>query len=549
MNINLPVKFIGTYKFTLTHDDGSSEEYTTHNTACAAIRNTQFQSSLSLGQGTGTPAFADTSLFSYLWNVAASTVSKVSNVGNNGARVTLTFILPATSSYVGTITEVGLGPNGSLWTHALLADAEGNPISIVKTDTDLLTIDATVELYITSTFPLVHGLSRICKAGQTEVTLAALLLSLISARAAWSSLTGYSNSAYIPWKVMSAVPANLISMGRSYRVGGKYPSTSAVAGFSPNYAGWGDDSTNKRSTFVSNFRYTTDGFNGHYYRYLHFLWGLQDTDYMWEDSWIQSFAMGIDLLNPEIFSAQEFKGVTVATGDGTTTAFACPLSYFQKDTDVLYKNGVALTRGVDYTIEHFANKDRLPELMHLTSSDPDAIKITGSRRSNQVQFAPEQYSGTSNPEVATSFEDSIPLHIDWGEARKCNCIKGYLYRYYTKEIFVDYSTDNVTWHQVATADISTDTNTGAQLDLSWNAVEARYWRIRITRYGTDTSKTSYAYFSSSWDFFGFYDPTGIRFMEAPAEGDLITMDCVSDIPFKNENFVFNLALNITLSYA
>lgn len=549
MKVNLPVKFIGTYNFTLIHADGSSEKFVTHNTACAAIRNTQFKSSLSLGSGTGTPAFTDSKLFSYLWNVAASSVSSVKNVGDNGASITMKYELPATSSYVGTITEVGLGANGSIWTHALLTDAEGNPISIVKTDTDLLTVDVTVELYITSTFPLVHGLSSWCKSSTTEITLAALLLATIVSATAYRNLTGYG-SYYVPWKVLSVVPKNLLTRGFSYTVGGSSPSTTAVAGLFPAYVAWGDDSTNKRSTLTGNFRHTTEGYNGHYYRYLQFMWGAEDTQYMREDFVVYAIAMGMDLMNPDVFSPQAFTGVTVATGDGATTDFACPLNYFQKDTDVLYKNGVALTRGVDYTIENCANKDKLPELMYWTVTDPEAIKITGGAKTTKMQFAPENYSGAYNSSKAcTSFDADTPLHIDWGEARKCNRLYGNLYRYYTSEIIVEYSNNDIDWTPVATESIATSSSANAWLDLSWNTIEARYWRIRVTKYGTSTSTAHYAYFNSSADFFGYCNPTGIHFTEAPAEGDLITMDCLSDIPFKNENFVFNLSLDITLSFA
>lgn len=546
MKLNLPAKFFGTYKFSLVHADGSSEEFVTHNTACTSIGSAQFASTLSLGNGTGEPSYSDTRLFSFLWNIAATSTSTITNVGDNGARISLVFDVPATSSYVGTITEVGLGSNGSIWTHALIADAEGNPISIDKADTDKLTIDVTVELYITSDFPLVHGHSPINKGGK-EITLAALLLATIASRSAYDNLTGYwASSDYVPWKTLSVIPTNMIgSKNRTYNVGKSSPSTTAITGLSPAFINWSSN-----NTLVGNFRHTTEGFNGHYYRYLQFMWGAKDTSYMWESCDLFAIAMGMDLTDPDVFSPQAFNGVTIATGDGATTAFACPLNYFKKDSEVLYKNGVALTRGVDYTIEHCANKSRLSELMHWAATDPDAIKITGSHRTSTVQFAPEQYSGTYDKDRACgSFEDGTPLHIDWGEARKCNHLHGYLNRYYAKEIFVEYSTDDSTWHEVANLNVETSSSTGTEIALSWPAVTARYWRIRVTKYGTDASKTHYAYFSGSYNFFGYYDLEGIRFTEAPAEGDLITMDCVSDIPFKNENFVFNLALDITLSFS
>ncbi len=104
-----------------------------------------FMSAIHVGTGTGTLSPSRTSLFTFLFgrNVTLDGISF--NINNMYRRVKIQ-IQP--SEYVGqTFTEVGVAygtSSGNLCTHAMLTDAEGNPISILKTDTDVVIIYATV---------------------------------------------------------------------------------------------------------------------------------------------------------------------------------------------------------------------------------------------------------------------------------------------------------------------------------------------------------------------------------------------------------------------
>ena len=97
------------------------------------------------GIGTGTPIASRTSLFAHLGTKTAVDVEQVKAlpVSRWKRKVVLN-----PEEFVGqTITEVGIafGATASnLLTHAMLKDAEGNPISITKSDTDVVTIFATV---------------------------------------------------------------------------------------------------------------------------------------------------------------------------------------------------------------------------------------------------------------------------------------------------------------------------------------------------------------------------------------------------------------------
>ena len=97
------------------------------------------------GTGTGTLDPTRTSLFTHLGTKTAvnDAFSYAMPVSSGRKKIVLN-----PEEFVGsTITEVGIAYSSTaanLVTHAMLEDIEGNPISITKTATDLITIYATV---------------------------------------------------------------------------------------------------------------------------------------------------------------------------------------------------------------------------------------------------------------------------------------------------------------------------------------------------------------------------------------------------------------------
>lgn len=550
MNINIPAQFRGTYEFILKRKDGSVQKETVHNIATSNIVNASHSSALNIGSGSGTPSSADTKLFNHKWNIAASIITHVQNIGENGASMNLTYIVPATSSYVATITEVGMGDVNSIYTHAMLVDAEGNPISIIKTENDELTINVTLELYTSTTLPLTLDFSPFVSVSR-KPTLAALLLShIVNSHRYITVLTGDDDKStnYRSALMLSVKPRNMLLPYRG--------TSGSNGGVDPEYLPFNGNKSMMRKELIGNLRCRNDSFNTHYYRYLQFslAWSYSGYTHV-------SIPMALDLKDPNIFPPQLLSNIAIGVGDGQTAEFACPLNYFQKDTEVIYKNGVALTRGVDYTIDNESNKDCLPELMHIIYPDDVEIKITGvSNGGSYFQFQPEAYVQPSNyatydySKVCTAFDSDHPLHFDWGAARKVNRLRGTLHARYTKTMYVEYSADNVTWEEAASMSIqssSASTITQFPVDLTWNEVEARYWRIRVEKYGTSTTSNHTAYFSTGGaePYLGHSNPRGITFAVPPAESDVLTMDCYLDIPLKSSNFAFNLALDLTLTYS
>lgn len=101
------------------------------------------------GTGTGIPTSDRTALFSSLGykNAETDNIVKAFPTSSFTRKITL---LP--SEYVGeTITEVGIATSGGLLlTHAMIKDSEGNPLSVEKTDLDVVEIYATVFTTINS---------------------------------------------------------------------------------------------------------------------------------------------------------------------------------------------------------------------------------------------------------------------------------------------------------------------------------------------------------------------------------------------------------------
>lgn len=104
------------------------------------------------GSGTGTPASTDTGLFTYIGCVSLGSndhtykIDRINGVLSNTASITLS----DTQYNNYTFREVGIGyayGDGNLSSHAMLQDMNGNPISILKTNTDILTIYATVYVH------------------------------------------------------------------------------------------------------------------------------------------------------------------------------------------------------------------------------------------------------------------------------------------------------------------------------------------------------------------------------------------------------------------
>lgn len=134
-----------------------------YNQVFAQYNSVQYFGYLFFGSGTGTPQKTDTTLFHHVAALVFDGGGSDYN-GGNWWQYNVEWHLDqdyisakrqvsiSETQYVGTnITEVGIGCGSSannLCTHAMLQDMNGNPISILKTSTDIITFYATVYIHI-----------------------------------------------------------------------------------------------------------------------------------------------------------------------------------------------------------------------------------------------------------------------------------------------------------------------------------------------------------------------------------------------------------------
>ena len=258
------------------------------------------------GTGTGTPTPERTTLFSYLGTKAATTEEtiKAYPISSWKRKIVL-----APEEYVGsTISEVGIayGATSSyLVTHAMLKDSEGNPISIAKTSTDVVTIYATVFITLVEN-PLIM----------------------------WSKLP--TGNALLNYLLGSSAPTGSFGLLPGEGYGTRIGSTTTVS--------WTADTANKkRKTNVVRFDVNTG--NGH-------VLGLDFTN-----------VFSVAFPATGIFAGQSYTDVPVGTGNGTETTFTIPSKNLDSMTLNVKVNGVStavtqeLSRAYNFTDMNF---DALP---------------------------------------------------------------------------------------------------------------------------------------------------------------------------------------------
>lgn len=119
---------------------------------------TAFGNAIQYGSGTGTISASDTSLFNRVNGISVTQDSLTCDYINKVITRRCHINLGLTTSVGVNITEVGLAANtgnGTLTTHAILQDMNGNPISIAKTEFDIINIYATIYCHWTVTDPAI----------------------------------------------------------------------------------------------------------------------------------------------------------------------------------------------------------------------------------------------------------------------------------------------------------------------------------------------------------------------------------------------------------
>ena len=446
-----------------------------------------------LGSGTGTPQITNTSLFTFKTAKQATVVETVRAYPTSYVRKSIT-LNPSESAGV-TFTEVGFGygtASASLVTHSMLQDSEGNQIAIYKSATDVLTVYATFYCTIA-----------------TDTSADCVLPTL-------------ANNALIPAIISD-----------SYASMSLYLSGEAPLSHSNDIA-----KSVITSVSVSSTADTTN-----------YQWILKATrlDYSSGNSHVFS-AVGIpniaawSLPNTDVFPLTRLTNIPVGTGDGNTAEFDVPIPLFVKDSEVIRVNGVVMERGVDYTINNRQpNKDYL-EL--LPCCDTANVTITGGIQNTGNGMMTWYDSGRPNNVSPTQ-----PMIFDFGSAQTFNRITApanWLYAD-TWQAYgaIDYSADGESWTTVYSG-YSRSENGRTAIDLTLSpAVQARYWRLRVTNVSWNYDTTHRA---AVWPNLCIWkEEPGLVFTNPPGDGEAIEMDCTIDRPIKNENWVIDFSCAVQFS--
>lgn len=478
-----------------------------------------------LGSGSTTPSSSDTALASRLWGVAYSTYA-IDKTSDDGLSRTwkYTYVFPANSSYVGTIREVGLSAaaSGSINTHALVVDAEGQPISINKTYLDEVTITAK----ITITRPS-------WQSGQ-----------------AWSFMSGPLSRSYL-YGILQNTTGNynkhvLLSAGwcPEYRPVKNCQYTSLPTNF-----------TYSNGTIRCSAEFSGDAMTYYYNSssgekfkdYVNSL--LLGRSYTYDNNarYYATPPYRLLLPNADVFPVTTLQSLALGTGDGSTVDFVPEVPAWLENTEVVYKNGSPLTRNVDYFVDNLGNVNKYWSVMLGNFvAEIDAETVFGVQAN---------IWGTDECCASGNYD------ADWNSP-VVRVDKPIIFKYGTDYAF----SDKVNYFILGTWTASASIPAGAALVFYYSRDDGSTWtefgRISHTSAGTafadtsehiiatpvtgithvrialeDTDTTAYVRMSARDGRFGYVGSYAIRFASAPADGDVLTIDMNIDRPWKSPDNV------------
>lgn len=480
-----------------------------------------------LGSGSTAPSSSDTALASKLWGVRYSTYA-IDDTSADGLSRTwkYTYIFPANSSYVGTIREVGLsGWSDYINTHALVVDAEGQPISIDKTYLDEVTITAK----ITITRPS-------WQSGQ-----------------AWSFMSGPLSRSYLHGILQRGYGSAGSAMTHVLLSAGWCPEYRPVKNCL--YTSLPTDFTYSNGTIRCSAEFSGDAIMYDYNTgsaekfkdYVNsLLLGRSATADNTNPAYFTTPPYRLLLPNANVFPITTLEGLALGTGDGSTVDFVPEVPAWLENTEIVYKNGSQLIRGVDYFVDSLSNIRKYWSVMLGNFvAEIDARTVAGVRAN--IWGTDECCAGNHDEDLNSPvvYADS-PIILKYG---------------------TDYAfSDKVNYFILGTWTASESISAGASLVFYYSKDDGSTWtefgRISHTSAGTaftdttehtiatpitgitcvkialeDTDTTAYVQMSERNGRFGYVGSYAVRFASAPADGDVLTIDVNIDRPWKSPDNV------------
>ena len=452
------------------------------------------------GSGTGTPSVSDTTLFNHVaavqfsgtdgYNGCSYSINKTNRVASCKRTIQL-----SESTAVGVnITEVGVGGGNTnqLATHAMLQDMNGNPISIQKTNTDVININATIYLHWDA---------------NTQVDL----------------MTPYQN-AYYYGMMMSWLLGTYAYNGNN---NGKLPATAMPSkgrygyyrtdssGFStPKEATFSGDVANKKITFtVPRMAVGENNAGGIGMFYL--TSGYLSEDWRAEIIWgANTFIMPVEKFWPGSNITNEAAG----TGDGVNKRFGVAFD-FPKNVKV-YINGIEQTSG--FTV-------RCVPCGKVTAPYSYLVKLTeASTLNNEIYTAIGGTRINGNSNQACMWGGVIYKNLMY----ETGFSSAYGHGNFGANLDLYGTNDLTNWTKIGT--FPNGNSTTIALDATTGFF--KYYRITGSSYGNSNGYLALTLNSE--------DYKSIIFDTAPADGDVITVDYTTPWIAKDANHVFDMSYTL-----
>ena len=444
---------------------------------------------ISCGDGTGTPSASDTALFNKVCAATSTLYSRNWNPKTNVYTVTKKAVFDENVAVGKNLTEVGIfGSDGTtLCTHAMLQDMNGNPVSILKTDTDIINVYATVFCHFTvpndsiRVFCVPQHRFYYWNGGYRETEEAVNLINHVA------GLATLKNNEYYG----SLIPGYGYVPGTT-----KYTMTGVF-----DYA--------SRTITYSTRLGATDANIG----------GIKTLFFGYECA--PDIAFEIGPANGW-YEKTAIVGESIGTGDGVTVDFSTEFPYVRNAT--VYVDGIA----VEASVEHGYHMQSIGNYMRLIEQP-----AYGWNR-DSYQYGVLCHDGTTMRVNTAYFTDRRPV------------FENVLYEtvgiksIYSYKLVIEVSNDNETWITIAKGVDGWATTTIPEEYQNY-----RYWRIdsaeltsRSYSTGFEATFTANAPLPSS---------SNIHLAEAPAEGAVITANYDTISIGKDANHVFDISIVFSFS--
>ena len=444
-----------------------------------------YMRNIAYGTGSGTPSAADTTLFTPLGSAATTDMSTTVDVLTGVAASTGKITLSPETAVGETLTEVGIGTTAKIFTHAMLEDMNGNPISIEKTDTDVIIIYATVYLHWSATGWDGKALapSDVTGMNMLSVMLAGAQIDHQQLQI-WAKFAGYRGAA------------------RRYGESQTWMTTLTWSAATKKYSFSGRAGVDEQNLPIRDVALLlgTPSISAG---------GIYST--LWLSALLGSW-----------FTPPAITGEAIATGDGATADFRT--AFPVRSGATVYVNGVAAAATV-------------------RSGPPDASDLAPWL--NALDSASTLAHLICLGSIATSSDSSAYLrYTDAGNIfenpdRAAVGIASFVLRYTgsgTRQSKIETSDDLVTWTEAVTTPTTSSSQQTAEIPAAQQG--ARFFRL--TNLGTSSSYIQSAVGNVA------NPATNIHFDAPPAAGAVITASYVPDCIAKDSNHVFDLTVELQL---